>query len=212
MFRPALQRDPYIHFEDTMTQAGVVLQMLCSALEAIFEVVEPVDANLTTYGHRLRHQLLVACTEVEAGWAGVLRANGYGSSGQLNTADYVKLADPLHLREYRVALRHYEHYPTLEPFRNWDAAAPTKTLPWYDAYNRAKHDREANFHRATLDNVVRATAAYYILTASQFNGIHFGHGASFRQDVFWFSAEPSLRADDYVPPEGTSWSPVDFPF
>jgi hypothetical protein len=202
-----------MQFEDTMTQAGVVLQMLCTALEAIFEVVEPASANLTTYGHRLRHQLLVACTEVEAGWAGVLRANGYPGAGQLSTIDYVKLADPLHLRDYCVSLRQYEQYPTLEPFAGWDAAAPTKSLRWYDAYNRTKHDREANFHLATLDNVIQATAAYYVLTATQFGAIHFDRGASFRQDVFWLAFGPNLLGEDYVPRQGGStWSPVNFPF
>lgn len=145
-----------MHFEDAMTQTSVVLQRLSSALEGIFEVIEPTPANRSTFGHRIRHQLLVACTEVEAGWAGVLRANGYHSVGQFSTKDYVKLADPLRLRDYRVGLRHYAQYPTLEPFRGWDATAPTATLAWYDAYNQAKHDREANFHFATLENLVQA--------------------------------------------------------
>lgn len=216
MFRPALNENPHrVVDEGALVQTGVVLQMLTSDLRELFEIVEPTGKNLDTFGHRIRHQLIVACTEVEAAWRAILKANGrQPANGKFfTTKDYILLADPLHLREYKVGLGNYRDFGEFEPFASWDSTDPTKSLPWYSDYNGTKHDREENLHLATLRNLVHAVAGYYVLAVVQFNGPYFEFGSGqFQQGVFWLPFTPNLLVDNYkVPPSGI-WQRVDYPF
>jgi hypothetical protein len=63
------------------------LHALVEQLEQICRVVQPEKRNLDAYGHEIRNVLILACTEVEALWKGVLSANG--AKGE-STKDYVK--------------------------------------------------------------------------------------------------------------------------
>lgn len=60
-------------------------------LVRLFEYVEPADANLATYSHRVYELLLRACTEFEANCKGILNANAYAKSGNWNIADYYRI-------------------------------------------------------------------------------------------------------------------------
>jgi hypothetical protein len=111
--------------------------------------------------------------EVESSWAAVLKENEYFSSGQLTTHDYVKLLTPMLLDSYEASLQSYPHFPASVPFKDWDAANPTKSLIWYDAYNRTKHDREENLKLATLHNAVQSVGAAVVMFHAQF-GFEFG--------------------------------------
>jgi hypothetical protein len=85
-----------------------------------------------------------------------------------STRHYVKLAAPLHLDEFQVALSPYAHAPAVRPFDGWTAAAPTQSLPWYDAYNKTKHDRAAHLSSATVERCLEAVAASLILFCVRF--------------------------------------------
>ena len=52
------------------------------------------------------------------------------------------------LTEFEIILPLYPWLDPIWPFRGWDASHPTQSLPWYDAYNAAKHDRESHFDKA----------------------------------------------------------------
>jgi len=57
----------------------------------------------------------------------------------------------------------------IKPFETWGSTtAPTRDLPWYAAYNSVKHDREGQFHRATLETVFHAVAACFIMLFAQY--------------------------------------------
>lgn len=151
-------------------------------MREVFRFVEPEKRNLKTYGHEIRHLLILACTEVEAQCKAVLRANRYrvaknkkGEPISWNTSDYAKLEKAMHLSGWTVDLARYEKI-RLKPFADWSPAKrPTGTesprLSWYDAYNAVKHDRDAAFPQATLKNVLDALAAVQILVSAQF-GVH----------------------------------------
>ena len=79
------------------------------------------------------------------------------------TNDYVRLRDPLYLTEYKVTLVPYANVPPIEPFATWNAAKPTQSLVWYDAYNKTKHHRAANLSEASLLRCIEAVAANVIL-------------------------------------------------
>lgn len=53
------------------------LHALIQRLEQIATVVQPIGPNLQAYGHEICDVLILACTEVEAQWKGIMKANGY---------------------------------------------------------------------------------------------------------------------------------------
>jgi hypothetical protein len=57
-------------------------------LQAVFEYIEPSDQNLETHSFRTYELLLRTCTEVEANFKAIFRANTYNRTGaSLNMRD-----------------------------------------------------------------------------------------------------------------------------
>lgn len=154
-------------FPKAWLSVNVAASHLFAELEEIFRVVEPAPRNAHAFGHRLRHVLVLACTEIEACWKGILRANGYKKE-RLNTSDYVKLKAPMGLEHWGATLESYQEFGEWKPFADWDPCRPTQSLGWYDAYNAVKHDREEKLDLATLGNVLSACAALTIMVHAQF--------------------------------------------
>lgn len=159
--------------QEKFTESFVSLRILLNKLEELFETIEPTQTNLSTYGHKIREVLLLACMEVESSWSAVLKENEYSTSGQLTTRDYVKLLKPMLLDCYELSLQSYPRFPSFKPFAYWDATNSTQSLEWYDAYNKTKHDREDNLRLATLYNTIQAVGATVIMFHAQF-GFNFG--------------------------------------
>lgn len=117
------------------------LAALVRRLQGICEIIHPCEENFCAYGHEIRNLLILACTEVETHWRAVLEANGALSktSGSkqpiLTTNNYVKLADPLKLREYQASFPNYPWVVPVSPFAAWDLSKATQSLSWYNAYN-----------------------------------------------------------------------------
>lgn len=142
---------------------------LLGQLSDVFRYIEPSTTTRATYGDQLRSLLILACTEVESAWKAVLAANdGLPANGRATTNHYVKLMGPMRLDEWGVGLLSYPDYAEIKPFTGWNASDPTGSLPWYDAYNDAKHNREEKLHRATLEHVISAMAAVWIMYGAQF--------------------------------------------
>ena len=146
------------------------VRSLVGMLDNIFQSVHPVDENMNCFGNAIRNLLILASTECEAQWKGVLSANGQ-TPERPNTSDFVKLAPVMRLPEYSVKLQHYPWLDAVAPFKEWDADAPTKSIFWYDNYNAAKHDREKYFQKSNIKSAIYAVSAVWILIAAQF-GIH----------------------------------------
>lgn len=106
------------------------LRILVERLDELLLYIEPSPSGLGSHSHRTRELLILACTEVENQWKRYLDlANYVGRGRNLTTADYVKLAPKLYLGEFAINLRPYEALEPLRPFQNWDAAAPTQSIP-----------------------------------------------------------------------------------
>jgi hypothetical protein len=147
------------------------LHHLKEHLEQIAKVVYPRGQNLAAFGHEIRNVLIIACTEVEAQWHGVMKAtfcfpkrNGEDRGA---THHYAKLLEPLKLNEYCVRFPYFPEIEPIFPFKKWEASDPTQTLDWYAAYNNVKHDREKNFGEAKLIYALTAAAAYFIMLCAQ---------------------------------------------
>jgi hypothetical protein len=141
--------------------------LLEKQLLRIFDYVEPADSNRACFSHELYVLLLRACTEFEANAKGILAANGYARAGNWNVTDYYLLNPATKLSEYIVSLPIWSGVDkTIKPFAEWSAG---RSLSWYQHYNTVKHNRAAGFASASLENVVTAVAAVFVIVFSQFN-------------------------------------------
>jgi hypothetical protein len=75
-------------------------------------------------------------------------------------------------------------FKPFEPWRPWRGLEKPKdidlSLPWYQAYNASKHDRQDEFKRANFENLVTAVAGLLVLISSQFRNRDFGAGGTVR--------------------------------
>ena len=62
----------------------------------------------------------------------------------------------------------YKDLSKIQPFKGWDENNPTKSLPWYDAYNQTKHNSDLNFSKAKLIHILESVAANIILHCVRF--------------------------------------------
>lgn len=158
-----------VHDTDAIALGRGQAEALTRRLDLICQTVHPEPATLGTYGHEIRNLLILAATEVESHWRGVLLANGVTrSKDKFSTNDYVQLLRPMRLDSYAIGFTAFPWLTPLRPFHGWDTGTPTTSLPWYDAYNAAKHGRENAFHRANLAHAMEAVAASVVMLAAQF--------------------------------------------
>ena len=147
----------------------VALRLLLSSLEKVFEFVEPVGAGLKSYGHKTRQLLISACTEVENQWKRYFTETQVTPiSRDFGTRDYVKLCSALSLKDYRLTARAYAELAPREPFQHWHMNAPTRSLSWYDAYNKTKHDRALHFDTASVENCIDAVSANAVMFCARY--------------------------------------------
>lgn len=194
---------------------------LSSRLRELFRSVHPTPTNLDVFGYAWRELLILAATEVESSFRAILEANTFRAGGKkadrrLTTADYFELCEPMRLREWEVELVDQPDAPRIAPFANWSRAEPTQSLPWYDAYNASKHNREAHFSRATARHAVTAVCAAYAMVLAQFGD--FDVRAALGLSEFRAFARPQFTSEEqYVPPlqginESPAWKYESFPW
>jgi hypothetical protein len=216
-FHPRIWR-PHVQLTDTGHESLCVsaieqMESLMAYLQSLFEVIHPSSANLNAFGSRIRNVLILASTEVEAQWHGVLKANHVDPQGRYyNTKDYIRLLELLKLGAYEICLSRYPDLGSIAPFASWRQMSPTKSLDWYDSYNMTKHDRESQLPAAQLRHAIAAVAALPVLAAAQF-----GVSALKQHEVksmFRFVKLPtwSFSESYYYPLEGESWQAIPYAF
>ena len=180
---------PSLYYDDEMMQglehssfelrlAEQSLLLLVQRLDELLHFIEPTADSLTAYSHKARELLILACTEVENYWGSFLKIAGTTApKSGFTTNDYVKLLGPLNLEDYQITLPRYAPVSPLRPFLGWSAAKPTQSLPWYDAYNKTKHDRASHFKDASLINCIVSVAASLVVFSVRFGPFRLFHGA-----------------------------------
>ena len=148
----------------TLPQTGpyfAAFQILCQDFRRLAEYVEPVDANLTCYSHRIYELLLRACTEFESACKEALGVLGSSKPpDRMNITDYRQLENTLRLAPNEVGILIWQPEPCyVTPFAGWASTSPL----WYGAYNDVKHNRNTAFARASLDNLRQAMAGLFAL-------------------------------------------------
>jgi len=146
-------------------RAYLILQ---NDLENIFSYVEPADSNLDTYSHRIQQLLMRCCVEVEANLTAILNENNY-TKRKMNDwtmTDYKTVEFSHRLSSYKVRLPGWNGKENIyQPFKPWKAK---KSLPWYDAYNKSKHDRHNNFSMATFKALIASMCGLTAVITAQF--------------------------------------------
>jgi hypothetical protein len=185
--------------------AEQALLLLIQRLDELLHFVEPSPDTLQTHSHKARELLILACTEVENSWKAYLRIAGIvpAANRDFTTSDYVKLLDPLHLAEFQVSLPRYTDIRPIRPFEGWTAAQPTRSLPWYNAYNKTKHDRSSHFSEATLWHCLQAVAANLALFSVRFGPFRLAEGsnilAAFFKQLFTIELTNCSPSSFYAP-------------
>ena len=135
----------------------------------LLDYIEFHDDNKETYSHRTFELLLRICTEFENNSKGILRENVYSKpEREWNITDYYKINKASKLNEYSIKLNLWRPLPLqLRPFIAWNTEE-YHALSWYQAYNKSKHNRSANFNLASLENVTNSLAGLFVILASQF--------------------------------------------
>ncbi len=188
------------------------VETLFDGLSSVFRVAHPEENNLSAYGGAIRDLIILACTEVEAQWTGILKANNVMVRGDRYTTNhYVRLLPAMKLDIYRVELMRYPSLPVFVPFAGWNSRQATKLLAWYDVYNKVKHDREANFKEATLGNAISAVAACVVMLAAQYGYETLSDYRS--NNLFRFVDIPKWEPKDlyYGRIPGMEWKAVNYP-
>jgi hypothetical protein len=189
-----------------MASATGQLVSLKRKLETICQTVQPSEKTLDlVYGHEIRNLLILAATEVEMHWRGILIANGV--SAPRNTNEYVKLVDPLKLSDFAITFHDFPDLQPVQPFAGWSKLDPTQTLRWYAAYHGVKHNRGDEFERGTLRRVFEAVAACIVLVIAQFGRVALKAELSSFVDVTlptWSTSEMYLS----LAMPGDNWTPV----
>lgn len=208
--------DPRDEFRHYRARSTGQLHAFVQELDQICRVIQPEGRNLGTFGHATRNLLILACTEVEAHWKTVLEDNGYKinkRNGRFDTTDYVNILEAMRLDKYVVNLNYFPWLPTFAPFLGWKREDATKTLPWYQAYNRVKHDREGHFAEATLERALVAVTACFVMLCAQY-GWDFALQDKEAERAFFQLVEAPRWAPSeiYVPRFGANYRPMQFPF
>lgn len=191
-----------------------MLEILLDDLSSIFKVVTPEKANLNSYGHEIRNIIILACTEIDAQMKSCLTKNEVKSSGSyFTTKDYVKLLQPLHLMDYSLSFYRFENIGDFKPYSEWNEKNPTVSLPWYDAYNKIKHDRETYFPLANLANAINSIMALAIILITQY-GYRNNYWNEKVGRILHVKSEPIWNIKDFYVPakENCKQQSINYPF
>jgi hypothetical protein len=156
----------------------------------LFDYIEPADQNLSCYSYRIHELHMRTCIEVEAHCKAILSENGYVNPKRTadwwNVGDYRKLNPTHHLSSYEVRMPLWHGARNVrKPFDAW--ATPHDLLPWYQAYNEAKHDRHNNFPRSNFETLISSVSGLVALLSSQF---------------IRFDFQPAVLGTEYGAPDG----------
>lgn len=139
------------------------LGILIQKLQEILLFIEPSEGGLKAYSHKIRELLFLACSDLES----TLKKYKFGKNERME--NYIEILKFVDLTKYKISLVGYANPYKCCPFEHWEKSKASQSLPWYDAYNKLKHNREDNFHFATLENCINAIAANLIMFAIRFS-------------------------------------------
>ncbi len=180
------------------------LEIVLNDLTNLFKTVALHRSNLMCFGHNIRNIIILACTEIDSMMKNILQRNQIQPiNNYYKTNDYYVLADILKLKNYAIRFHRHHDFGTLTPFKDWSKDNPTKSLVWYDSYNKIKHDRENNFELANMKNAIDSVAAFAITLIAQFGYRNILWNDKINK-VIEVIEEPSWNIEDFYIPRRDS--------
>lgn len=176
--------------------------LIQSDLQRLFEFVEPSDRNFDTYSYRIHELFMRTCIEIEANFKAILKENIYNPKDRngdpvpekrWNIHNYRKVNTTHHLSAYKVHVPIWDGTQSVfHPYAQW--VATTGVVPWYQAYNKSKHDRRIEFREANFRNLLNSVTGLLVLLSSQFGTQDFAPGNTLLgvSTDSYYSTEPAL--------------------
>jgi hypothetical protein len=187
-------------------------ELIFEELKSVFRVIEPTKDNQKSYGNTLRNIIILSCTEIDCMMSKILKSNGYvRKDDKYFTNDYIKLKQALWLDEYSLEFNEYEEMGVFSPYCQWNKEKPTQSIPWYDIYNKVKHDRQAYLKDASLKTALDSISAYAILLLAQY-GIDNYIWKEHMRRLFNIKKRPLWRLEDFYIPHTLDIVAINYPF
>ncbi len=163
------------HYAKAASHYVRAFSIIQSDLQKLFEYIEPDDDSLGTYSYRVHELLMRTCIEIEANFKAILNENHCSvAPHKQNMSIYEKVNTTHHLSSYEVILPIWNGSPRIwKPYESWTAGKP---LPWYQAYNASKHDRQEEFKQANFHALMLSVSGLLVLLSSQFRTEDFSAG------------------------------------
>ena len=88
---------------------------------------------------------------------------GFNKEDIKNISDYARyiLADYADIKNQEISITDYDI--GLKPFETWDASRAKQSLPWWEAFDKIKHNRVDNKNIASLRNVLDILGALFLI-------------------------------------------------
>lgn len=135
----------------------------------ILEYIEFDPANFAVYSVNLMQLLLSIGAEIDAVFKEICKIT---EKDRPSISDYA----PIILAKYQKIIFQevcvFKGEVKLTPFSGWDATQAGKTLFFWNAYNNVKHHRADMYKDASLEAVVNALAALFVLEMYRLNDIY----------------------------------------
>ena len=129
-------------------------------LERLSRFIEFDQRNFDCFSVEISRIMLAAGSEVDVVCKQICRKLNHGSSASsINLYRNEICAVYPHIPDFEVLLPRYGL--TLKPWSNWR----TQSTPpdWWTAYNKIKHQRDAEYHRANLQNALNSVGGLFIM-------------------------------------------------
>ncbi|WP_155992179.1 hypothetical protein [Fodinicurvata fenggangensis] len=162
--------------------------------------IDLVRENLPVFGNSTRDILMVACLEVEALFKLLMFKDYQAERG--NIERYWRVSKHAKLPDYIVSLAEAPELGEIRPFSEWsdEGEVSYRPLPWYQAYNLAKHNAVRGNEVANLEHALTAICAGVVLI----NALQGSHGLTLSKRViesfrgsFQMIGKPSWSPGDY---------------
>ncbi len=161
-----------LRFSNNMDEQKRLVSIYERELLTIFDYVDPVKNNMSTYSLQIYQLFLKCCTEFENMCKLILSDNGYSLKNNSGIKDYYKINRLMLLDKYTCSSP-YIGSQKFTPFIDWTNG---HSLNWYQDYNSVKHNRTNEFAKANLNNVINSVAALDVLLYSQYGSCSTARG------------------------------------
>ena len=129
-------------------------------MEAVSRYIEFAEDNLDTYSIELAHLLFAASSEVDVIAKAICRTIAPDApAANINQYRAVLVAAIPDFPEMEVFIPRYGL-----TFKPWEAWGVGDNPNWWRSYNKVKHERDAYFNEATLQNALNALGGLLVMT------------------------------------------------